>query len=70
VDYEWHDADIAIVWAKVGEDIKGFIVETSTAGFQAPEIKNKLSLRASVTSFDHGRRLRPGNKPLLPQVAG
>ena len=32
------------------EDIKGFIVETNTPGFQAPEIKNKLSLRASVTS--------------------
>src|SRR5579871_6621877 len=43
-------ADIAIVWAKAGEEIKGFIVETKTPGFQAPEIKNKLSLRASVTS--------------------
>jgi glutaryl-CoA dehydrogenase len=43
-------ADIAIVWARAGEEIKGFIVETGTPGFQAPEIKNKLSLRASVTS--------------------
>ncbi len=43
-------ADIAIVWAKAGDEIKGFIVETNTPGFQAPEIKNKLSLRASVTS--------------------
>jgi glutaryl-CoA dehydrogenase len=43
-------SDVAIVWAKAGEDIKGFIVETKTPGFQAPEIKNKLSLRASVTS--------------------
>ena len=43
-------SDIAIVWAKAGEVIKGFIVETRTPGFQAPEIKNKLSLRASVTS--------------------
>jgi glutaryl-CoA dehydrogenase len=43
-------SDVAIVWAKVGEEIKGFIVETDTPGFQAPEIKNKLSLRASVTS--------------------
>jgi len=43
-------SDIAIVWAKTGEEIKGFIVETVTPGFQAPEIKNKLSLRASVTS--------------------
>jgi glutaryl-CoA dehydrogenase len=43
-------ADVAIVWAKADEEIKGFIVETDTPGFQAPEIKNKLSLRASVTS--------------------
>ena len=43
-------SDIAIVWAKAGDEIRGFIVETSTPGFQAPEIKNKLSLRASVTS--------------------
>jgi glutaryl-CoA dehydrogenase len=43
-------ADIAIVWAKAGGEIKGFIVETAAPGFQAPEVKNKLSLRASVTS--------------------
>ena len=43
-------ADIAIVWAKTDDDIRGFIVETNASGFQAPEIKNKLSLRASVTS--------------------
>jgi alkylation response protein AidB-like acyl-CoA dehydrogenase len=46
-------ADIAIVWAKVkdGEQdtIRGFIVETDTPGFSAPELKNKWSLRASVT---------------------
>ena len=43
-------ADVAIVWAKVGDDIRGFIVETNRKGFLAPEIKKKLSLRASVTS--------------------
>lgn len=43
-------SDIAIVWAKAGDEVRGFIVETGTPGFQAPEIKNKLSLRASVTS--------------------
>ncbi len=43
-------SDVAIVWAKVGDDIRGFIVETNRPGFQAPEIKAKLSLRASVTS--------------------
>jgi glutaryl-CoA dehydrogenase len=43
-------ADIAIVWARAENEIRGFIVETGSAGFQAPEIKKKLSLRASVTS--------------------
>jgi glutaryl-CoA dehydrogenase len=43
-------SDIAIVWAKTGSEVRGFIVETNSPGFQAPEIKKKLSLRASVTS--------------------
>jgi glutaryl-CoA dehydrogenase len=43
-------SDVAIVWAKVDNDVRGFIVETDRPGFQAPEIKAKLSLRASVTS--------------------
>ncbi|HCP48230.1 MAG TPA: acyl-CoA dehydrogenase [Deltaproteobacteria bacterium] len=46
-------ADIAIVWAKVEEDgrdtIRGFIVESDLPGYSAPELKNKWSLRASVT---------------------
>ncbi len=43
-------ADIAVVWAKTEEGICGFIVEKGMKGFSAPEIKHKLSLRASVTS--------------------
>jgi len=43
-------ADAAIVWAKTDEGIKGFIVEKDMPGFSAPEIENKFSLRASVTS--------------------
>ncbi|RPH93151.1 acyl-CoA dehydrogenase [candidate division KSB1 bacterium] len=43
-------SDVAIVWAKLDGEICGFIVETDRAGFSAPEIKNKFSLRASVTS--------------------
>lgn len=42
-------ADIAVVWAKTEEGIQGFIVEKGMKGFSAPEIKHKLSLRASVT---------------------
>ncbi len=44
-------ADIAIIWAKDdANQIQSFIVETDRPGFEAPEIKKKLSLRASVTS--------------------
>lgn len=64
-------ADIAIVWAKVSGEIRGFLVETSRPGFQAPEIKKKLSLRASVTSdlimddvFVPQENLLPGAKGL------
>lgn len=42
-------ADIAIVWAKTEEGIRGFIVEKEFEGFLRPEIKQKMSLRASIT---------------------
>jgi glutaryl-CoA dehydrogenase len=43
-------ADVAVVWAKTDEGVRGFVVPTDTPGFSAPEIKHKMSLRASVTS--------------------
>lgn len=43
-------ADVAVVWAKLDGEIKGFLVEKGTKGFQAPEMTGKHSLRASVTS--------------------
>jgi len=44
-------ADVAVVWARTDDgDIRGFLVETGTKGFSAPEIHKKISLRASVTS--------------------
>jgi glutaryl-CoA dehydrogenase len=42
-------ADLAVVWAKTAEGIRGFIVEKGTRGFAAPEIERKFSLRASAT---------------------
>ena len=49
-------ADIAIVWAKTEEGIRGFIVDTHAKGMSCPEIKHKMSLRASITgelAFDN-----------------
>ena len=42
-------ADLAIIWAKTAVGIRGFIVEKEFAGVSCPEIKHKMSLRASLT---------------------
>ena len=42
-------ADVAVIWARAEEGVYGFAVPTSTPGFQAREIKHKMSLRASST---------------------
>lgn len=42
-------ADLAVVWAKTENGIRGFIVERDFEGFSTPEIKKKMSLRASCT---------------------
>jgi glutaryl-CoA dehydrogenase len=43
-------ADVAVVWARTDDGVQGFLVEKGMPGFSAPEMKGKLSLRASVTS--------------------
>jgi glutaryl-CoA dehydrogenase len=61
-------ADVAVVWARTDEGIRGFLVETGTPGFSAPEMRGKWSLRASVTSelvledviVDEAESLLPG----------
>ncbi|HLG19089.1 MAG TPA: acyl-CoA dehydrogenase family protein [Bdellovibrionota bacterium] len=63
-------ADIAIVWARADDGIRGFIVEKGTLGFTANEVKGKLSLRASDTaelSFD---RCEVPEENRLPEAKG
>ncbi len=43
-------SDVAVVWARASEGIRGFLVEKDAPGFSAPEQKHKFSLRASITS--------------------
>jgi glutaryl-CoA dehydrogenase len=43
-------ADVAVVWARTDDGIRGFVVPTDTPGFVATEVPRKLSLRASVTA--------------------
>jgi glutaryl-CoA dehydrogenase len=42
-------ADVALVWAKLDGDVRGFLVERGSKGFSTPRLEGKFSLRASVT---------------------
>jgi glutaryl-CoA dehydrogenase len=63
-------ADVAIVWAQTDDGIRGFVVPTKTPGFQAHEIKRKMSLRASVTSELVFTDVRLPSSAMLPGVRG
>jgi glutaryl-CoA dehydrogenase len=63
-------ADVAVVWARTDEGVRGFVVPTSTPGFSAPEITGKLSLRASVTSELVLDDVRLPGSALLPEARG
>jgi glutaryl-CoA dehydrogenase len=64
-------ADVAVVWARTDEGIRGFLVERGAPGFSAPEMKGKWSLRASVTSeLVLDDVLVDEERSLLPGVAG
>ena len=62
-------ADIAIIWARTDDGVRGFIVPTDSPGFSAPEIKKKASLRASVTSELILDEIRVPDEFVLPGVA-
>ncbi|WIV52916.1 acyl-CoA dehydrogenase family protein [Amycolatopsis nalaikhensis] len=63
-------ADVAVVWAQTDEGVCGFVVPTDTAGFSAPEIHHKLSLRASVTSELVLEGVRLPESAAFPEVRG
>ncbi|MFI5830248.1 acyl-CoA dehydrogenase family protein [Streptomyces sp. NPDC051578] len=63
-------AAVAVVWAQTDEGIRGFAVPTESAGFSAPEIKHKWSLRASVTSELVMDDVRLPADAVLPGVTG
>ena len=68
-------ADVAVVWAQTDREagskgIRGFIVPTDTPGFSAPEIKGKVSLRASVTGEIVLENVRLPSSAMLPEAAG
>ena len=66
-------ADVFIVWAKSeahGGAIKGFVLEKGMKGLSAPKIKEKLSLRASITGEIVMDEVEVGEDALLPNVEG
>jgi len=63
-------ADLAIVWARTDEGIRGFLVPTDTPGFSATDVHRKLSLRASVTSELVLDDVRLPADAVLPGVTG
>ena len=62
--------DVAIVWAKLDGVIRGFLVERSAEGFNTPTIRNKLSLRASVTGEIALADVFVPENMILPGVSG
>jgi glutaryl-CoA dehydrogenase len=63
-------ADLAVVWAKAEDGIRGFLVERGTPGFTTSDVHHKLSLRASVTSELHFADCRIPAENMLPGVRG
>jgi glutaryl-CoA dehydrogenase len=63
-------ADVAVVWAKLDDVIRGFLVERGTKGFSTPTIEGKLSLRASITGEIVLENALVPEDALLPNVKG
>ena len=63
-------ADLAVVWARAEDGVRGFLVERGTPGFTTNDIHHKLSLRASITSELHFEECRIPAENMLPNVRG
>jgi len=63
-------ADVAVVWARAEDGIRGFLVESGTQGFSASEIHGKLSMRASVTASLKLDDCRVPDSAVLPGAKG
>ena len=63
-------ADVAIVWARAEDGIRGFLVERGTPGFATSDIHGKWSMRASVTSSLSFSDCKVPQSAMLPKVKG
>ena len=63
-------ADVFIIWAKLDDKVRGFVLEKGAKGLSANKIEGKLSLRASVTGDISLDGVEVGEDALLPNVSG
>jgi len=63
-------ADVAVIWARAEDGIRGFLVERGTPGFTSKDIKGKMSLRASVTSSLSLQDVGVPARNMLPKAKG
>ncbi|MGA2517291.1 MAG: acyl-CoA dehydrogenase family protein [Thermodesulfobacteriota bacterium] len=63
-------ASVALVWARIDDEIRGLLVEAGTPGFQANLIQRKFSYRTSPTSVLIFKDCKIPEKNLLPEAKG
>ncbi|HTZ42370.1 MAG TPA: acyl-CoA dehydrogenase family protein [Jatrophihabitans sp.] len=63
-------SDVAVVWARTDDGIRGFLVERGTPGYTATDVHHKISLRASVTSELSFDEVRLPASAQLPEARG
>ena len=63
-------AHVAIIWAKLEDEIRGFLVEAGTPGFRASPIKRKFSYRTSPTALIELKDCRIPLENMLPKARG
>ena len=63
-------ADFALVWAQTDDGVRGFLVEKGSPGFDATDIRRKLSMRASTTSALFFDNVRVPAENVLPDAVG
>ena len=63
-------ADVAIIWAKLEDEIRGFLVEAGTPGFRTSPIKRKFSYRTSPTALIELKDCEIPGENLIPDAVG
>jgi glutaryl-CoA dehydrogenase len=63
-------ADVLVVWAKLEDKVRGFILERGDKGLTTPKIEGKFSLRASITGEIAMDDVALGEDRILPGVEG